>query len=81
MKSKDKPVQTKLSDASPQDLAMVIEVLKAGQLYERLLDGFEAAFINEIAPRYAKYGLNMVVAGEQWTMFHRLAKKLNVPAR
>jgi hypothetical protein len=72
------PAQTKLCDASPVDQAMVIEVLKAGMTYDRLLDGFERTFIQEIVPRYAKYGFSMVVAGEQWTQFKKLAAKLNV---
>jgi uncharacterized protein with ATP-grasp and redox domains len=57
---------------------MIIEVLKAGQLYVRLLDGFEAAFINEIAPRYAKYGRSMMVVGQQLKQFKKLAVKLNI---
>lgn len=68
----------KISQLPPLDACMIIEVLKAGQIYERLLDGFETAFINEIAPRYAKYGLSTMIVGQQLAQFKKLAVKLNV---
>jgi hypothetical protein len=75
----DKPkIGVKLRELPTYELHAVIEVLKAGIVYDRLLDGFESAFVNEIAPRYAKYGFDMVVVGEQMTQFKKLAVKLNI---
>lgn len=78
-KDADQPKSgSKLSQLPAEDRRMIIEVLKAGQIYPRMLDGFETAFVNEIVPRYAKYGLSMMVVGQQLEQFKKLAVKLNV---
>lgn len=68
----------KLSQLPAEDRRMIIEVLKAGQIYPRMLDGFETAFVNEIVPRYAKYGMSMMIVGQQLEQFKKMAVKLNV---
>jgi hypothetical protein len=78
-KETDQPkTGAKVSRLTPEERRIVVEVLKAGMLYPRMLDGFETAFINETVTRYAKYGLDMMVVGHQLSQFRKLARKLNV---
>lgn len=75
------PDEDKLSNASPNNKVMVIEVLKAGVIYADLLSGFERAFVNEITPRFSKYGFDMTIKGKQWNIFLAIAEKLNLNIR
>lgn len=57
---------------------LIIEVLKAGCIYERLLSDFERTFVTEVGLRYARYGNRIVVTDEQLGVFSEVGKKLNL---
>jgi hypothetical protein len=68
----------KLSEVAPENRAIVVEVLKAGIIWKDLLSDFERRFITETAGRYAQFGDDMTVVGEQWNVFVEIARKLNL---
>ena len=74
----DPDKKCKLSSVAPEYQTLVIEVLKACILYKDLLSQFERRFALEVGNRFAEYGFNMVVTGEQWNVFLDIAKKLNL---
>lgn len=68
----------KLSEVAPENRVLVIEVLKAGIIWKDMLSDFERRFVTETAGRYAAYGDDMTVVGEQWKIFMEIARKLNL---
>lgn len=74
----EEPKLKKLCDCAEENRTLVIEVLKASLVYEKLLSDFESGFIRDSAYRYAKYGDSMTLSGDQLLVYVRIAKKLNV---
>lgn len=68
----------KLAECAPENRNLVVDVLKATVIYERLLSEFELSFARDSAYRYAKYGDSMTITGDQLLVYVRLAKKLNL---
>ena len=68
----------KLIDHPNSTIKFVIETLKAGIIYERLLSPFEIEFLVNLSFRYAKFGLSLNIEAEQLKVLSEIGKKLNV---
>lgn len=68
----------KLGDLAPENRVLVIEVLKAAIIWKDLLSDFERRFCGDFGLRYAQFGDDTTVIGEQWSIFEAIARKLNL---
>lgn len=59
-----------------RDRETVVTVIKAAITFRELLSDFERDFTSGFANRYARFGLNTNVEGEQITVFKDIHNKL-----
>jgi hypothetical protein len=77
----DEKQKFKLNEVASQYRVLVVETLKAGIIWKDLLDDYERRFLGDFGLRYAQYGDNTTVVGDQWKIFSRIATKLNLPCQ